>query len=402
MEVVKGVPYFCKSENKCKQYPYFEGEKKADILIVGGGIDGAIANYYLSEKYNCVLVEKDRIGCGCTSCATVLLEYQLDDFAHELDSVMSEREIISVYRMGLDSIEEIAKLIKTLGNKCHFSKRPSMLFSNKITDIPSIKKEYKFRQKHGFNVQYINADNNPYPFELKAGILAPDGGAELNAYLFTKQLIEASSNQSQIFENTKVESVENIDDKYHVYMNYGDKIIVDKIIYATGFNFEQMPSDNMCERYVTYSLVTKPIEGLSFKNNALMQDSGDPYHYFRMLPDNRLIYGGEDTKFSGDTISESVAKKKYEKLNASLIKMLKQYESRIAIDYEFSGVFGQTDNNLGLIGEGEGKNIFYFTSCGANGIINSFCGAKLVDDIIQNKQNIFKKLFDPNRYITDK
>jgi len=400
MEVVKGTPYFCKVEYKCKAYPYFEGSTTTDILIVGGGIDGAIANYYLSQRYDCILVEKDRIGYGCTSCATVLLEYQLDDFASVLTGEMSEEDIVKVYKMGQESIAEIAKLTDKLGNKCHFHTRPSLLFSDKITDILAIKREYEFRLNNRFNVEYINADNNPFPFAIKAGLLAPDGGAEFNAYLFAKQLIESSQNQDKIFEHTKVARVDKVGDQYHVYTSYGDKIIASKIVYATGFNFEMFESPDLCDRFVTYSIVTCPIKGLSFEDNTLMQDASSPYHYFRLLPDNRLIYGGEDTTYKGDIIDEKLAVKKYKLLESSLRQMLQQYDSKITIDYTFSGLFGQTKNNLGLIGESSDKDIFYFTSCGANGIINAFCGVKLIEDIIENKSNEFKALFNPLRYLS--
>lgn len=84
MEYVKGKPYFTDCKSRIKQYPYLNDDKYCDILIIGGGIDGAIANYYLSQKYDVVLVDKGRLGFGCTSCATALLEYQLDDFASDL------------------------------------------------------------------------------------------------------------------------------------------------------------------------------------------------------------------------------------------------------------------------------------------------------------------------------
>ena len=74
MEYVKGTPYFCNSEEKIKEYPYVNKDLHCKILIIGGGIDGAIANFYLSKKYDVVLVYKGRLGYDCTSCATALLE----------------------------------------------------------------------------------------------------------------------------------------------------------------------------------------------------------------------------------------------------------------------------------------------------------------------------------------
>ena len=62
MEYVKGQPYFCQVKDKIKQYSYSDKDIKCDILIIGGGIDGAILNYYLSKKYNVVLVDMARFG----------------------------------------------------------------------------------------------------------------------------------------------------------------------------------------------------------------------------------------------------------------------------------------------------------------------------------------------------
>ena len=51
MEYVKGQPYFCQVKEQIKKYTYLNEDLDCDILIVGGGIDGAIFNYYLSQDF---------------------------------------------------------------------------------------------------------------------------------------------------------------------------------------------------------------------------------------------------------------------------------------------------------------------------------------------------------------
>ena len=55
METVKGVPFFTQAQERLKQYPYVDKNLECEILIIGGGIDGAIANFYLSKNHNVVL-----------------------------------------------------------------------------------------------------------------------------------------------------------------------------------------------------------------------------------------------------------------------------------------------------------------------------------------------------------
>ena len=57
MQYVKGTPYFCKKFKKIKEYPYLNNDITTDVLIVGGGICGAILNYYLSQKFDIVLID---------------------------------------------------------------------------------------------------------------------------------------------------------------------------------------------------------------------------------------------------------------------------------------------------------------------------------------------------------
>lgn len=61
MEILKGTTYFDKFKLG-KQYPYLNKDVKCDILIIGGGIDGAIVNYYLSKNLKQYLLIKRDLG----------------------------------------------------------------------------------------------------------------------------------------------------------------------------------------------------------------------------------------------------------------------------------------------------------------------------------------------------
>lgn len=126
METVIGKSYFndpkILKENKTKkisQFPYLEEDIKCEILIIGGGIQGSILNYYLAQNYNVVLVDSGRIANNSTTIATALLEFQLDDFAKDLEKYMSKEDIVDVYKMGKNSIDKIEELVHKFGNNCN-------------------------------------------------------------------------------------------------------------------------------------------------------------------------------------------------------------------------------------------------------------------------------------------
>lgn len=399
MQYVKGVPYFCQNVEYLKQYNYLTSDIKCDILIVGGGICGAILNYYLSQKYDVVLIDKGRIGQNCTSCATAILEYQLDDFYDDLKQELTKQEIIEIYKMGQNSINKIEKFVKKYGNHCDFAKRPSFLFSQNAQDNNKMKKEFTLRKNYGFDCKLITRTDNPFPFPISSGIYDKNGGAELNPYLFCKQLIENSKNQNRIYENTSFDNFLTEKNGFCVTTCYNHKIYANKIILATGFNMELFQDENLMQRFVTYTIVTNSLKNIQWKNNATIHDNQKPYHYLRKLPDDRLIFGGEDIQFKKQNYSKTKCEKKYDSLYKSLCSLFEKNKNEIQIDYKFCGAFGTTDNNLGLIGETDIDNLYLFLSCGANGIINAMNGVDIIEYIFNHKPHPLAHLFTPMRVI---
>lgn len=406
METVIGKSYFndpkILKENKIKkisQFPYLEEDIKCEVLIIGGGIQGSILNYYLAQNCNVVLVDSGRIANNSTTIATALLEFQLDDFAKDLEKYMSKEDIVDVYKMGKNSIDKIEELVHKFGNNCNFARRPALLYSNRICDINKIKDEYTFRINNNFDCEYIDENNNQFDFDIKAGILDNEGGAEFNPYLFAKEMIENSDNKDSIYENTEIISIEHNKNKIICTTKYGNTITCNKVIIASGFDIRfitQEEKKNIINQ-VSYSIVTKPINKLANYKRTLIQDTLDNYHYLRILPDNRIIFGGEDTPFNGDEIDVNLCKKKYNSLIKNLKKIFKNIEDEMEIEYSFAGLFASTDNNLGIIGESQNKNIYYFLSCGANGIINTFCGVEIIEDLLNGRKHKLSRLFSPTR-----
>lgn len=396
MEYVKGEPYFVARKEKIRQFNYLNGDLICDVLIIGGGIDGAVANYFLSKKYNVALVEKSRLGHCATSCATSLLEYQLDDYAESLKKYFKQGEIEKIYLAGIYGIEKMEKLINYLKVDCFFHKRPSFLYSNCCLDRKGIKNEYEFRIKRNLQCRLLTSEDNPFDFAVDSGLFCENGGAEVDPYLFEKTLIENSNNLDCIFENTKVNKIDRNGNGFVCQTAFGDKIFCKEIVLATGFNFGLSPdASRLCKKVVSFTIVTNPLKDLRWYKDALIQDCKKPYHYLRFLPDDRIIFGGEDCPLKYE-ISDKKAEKAYYKLHKNLKKMFSSSMRDIVVDYKFCGAFGETDNNLGVIGR-DRNGIINFFSCGANGIVNSMFGIEIVEKILQGESHPLAGLFSPLR-----
>ncbi len=67
-----------KNMEKKKTYPTLSKDIKTEIVIVGGGITGALtAHYFMKQGMRCVLVDKSNIATHATSASTAILKYEI-------------------------------------------------------------------------------------------------------------------------------------------------------------------------------------------------------------------------------------------------------------------------------------------------------------------------------------
>lgn len=401
LQYVQGSPIFININKDKVQYPYLTKDIDTDVCIIGGGITGAITSYYFSrENINCVLLEKRRIAHLSTSVTTSLLQYELDDNLSDLKEYTNLEDVIRSYNLGLIALDEIDKFIKEYGNNCNYKKRDTLLYTAKKDEINAMKIEYDYRKNNNFDVEYINEENNKFSFDLKAGILSKNGGAEIDPYKFTHEMLKVSQNNGlRVYENTEV-----IDLKYHkeyieVITEFGNIVKAKKVIVATGYNTKLFTDRNFATKTTTFNIATKPIKNFNgWYEKVLIRDNCDPYNYLRTTFDNRIIIGGEDVNFIPDIFDENLANKKYDILENRLKSMFSNIKD-IEIDYKYCGTFASTLDNLGFIGEDtKHNNLWYNLGYGANGILFAILGGMMLSKLYHGERDKDMKLFKVDRF----
>ena len=335
IKYVQGKPLFTYINKNKKQYPYLTEDIETDVCIIGGGVTGAIASYYFSKNnVKNIVLEKRRIAHLSTSVTTSLLQYELDDNLSDLTEYTSVENVIKSYKLGLKALDEIEEFIKLNGNKCDYKKRDTLLYTAKNNEINAMKIEYDYRKENGLDVEYIDESNNKFSFDLKAGIISKNGGAELDPYKYTNQLIDVSCSMgAKVYENTEVVDLIHHEDYIEVITEFGYKVKAKKVIGATGYNTRLFTKRNFATKTTTFNIVTKPVSNFDgWESKILIRDNEDPYNYLRTTVDNRLIIGGEDVDFIPDIFDEKLANEKYGILENRLKSMFKNIDN---IEVEF-------------------------------------------------------------------
>lgn len=400
VQYVKGDCIFVKENQNSQQYKYLTQDIECDVLVIGGGVTGAIMGHYLTKNnINTVIIEKARVGHCSTSITTSLLQYELDSNASQLKPDLPEKKIAKAYHLGLFALDQLDQIIKEVGNDCFYKKVDCLLYTSKNSEKQDMVNEYNFRKDNGLDVKLISKDTNPFCFDVKAGVLSKTGGAVLDPYLFTQSLIRSSCKKTmRIYENTEAVKLVYNKEFVTVETTYGYKIKCKKVVAATGYNTELFTDRNFGTKYTTFNIATQPIEPIdSSIQNTVFRDNNDPYHYFRTTHDNRIIIGGEDVRFKPDIDNESLCQRSFDRLEQTLFNLFKNLNTQI--QYKYCGAFETTKDNLGFIGEDPNhEKLWYCLGYGANGILFAILGGYYLTKLYFGEKDEDMSLFKVDRF----
>src|SRR5665648_503612 len=383
IQYVQGDCLFTRINKLTKQYEYLTEDITTDVIIVGGGVTGALIGYYFNKNnINAVILEKSRIAHGSTSITTSLLQYELDTQAMELKSSTSVENIIRSYELGITALDEIEEFIAEYGNTCDFKRVDSLLYTSKDIEKKQIEDEYKLRYENGFPVEFIDQKNNPFTFDVKAGLLSKGGGAQFDPYRFTHALLEVSSRKGlRVYENTEGVDVRYTNDGVTIETTYGHKVKGKIVIIAPGYNTHLFTKRVFGTKTTTFNIATKPINNIEdIYKGVVVRDNENPYNYLRTTSDNRIIIGGEDINFLPDILNEELCTKNYDKLEQRLKNIFPDLE--IEIEYRYCGAFASTQDDLGFLGKDPNNaKLWYCLGYGANGILFALLGGMMLSKL---------------------
>ncbi|MGL4799346.1 MAG: NAD(P)/FAD-dependent oxidoreductase [Cellulosilyticaceae bacterium] len=401
LHYVQGEALFTRINHVPKQYPYLTENRETEVVVIGGGVTGAIVAYYMTEAgIPCVVLEKERIAHGSTSITTSLLQYELDSNGCELEQYVPLQQVTDAYKLGLKALDEIDLFIKKYGNGCDYTKKDTLLYTAKKAEIGIMQNEYTLRKNAGLDVRLIEEGNADFSFDLKAGVYATGGGAQLDPYAYTHQLLQVSVSKGlEVYENTEVTELHYTQEGVEVETSYGYKIKAKKVVLATGYNTDYFTKRQFGTKTVTYNIATKPVASFEgWHKRVLIRDNEDPYHYYRTTEDGRILAGGEDIDFYPGILKEQEAEVRYERLKARVQEMFPKI-GPIEIDYKYCGAFAATQDNLGFIGpDPEHKHLWYCLGYGANGILFAILGGMMLSKLYSGEEDPYMNLFRVNRF----
>ncbi|HKC35968.1 MAG TPA: FAD-dependent oxidoreductase [Chitinophagaceae bacterium] len=390
MKLSSGYPLSLIKNGLLYSYPKLENNIKTDVLVLGGGISGALtAHYLIQEGINCVLIDARTIGLGSTCASTSLLQYEIDTPLHQLIELVGERNAVRSYKLGCSAITKLASLAQKIGLK-DFEIKKSLYCAAYKKDISFLKKEFETRKKHGIKVKYVDEGKlfDQFGFSSPGGILS-DLAATTDTYLLTHRLLQYNIRKGlTVYDRTPVVSIKH--NKFNVLLTTAEKfrITAKKLVYATGYEVVDFISKPIVKLTSTYAIASEtfnsPIK--LGKTDAVMWNTARPYLYWRSTNDNRIIIGGRDEEFFSHIKRDKLIPQKTKQLEKDFKKMFPSIPFKT--EFSWAGIFGSTKDGLPFIGRYKNlPNSFFALGFGGNGITFSQVAAEIIASLIKGKKN---------------
>lgn len=349
--------------------PSLDGDKKCDVLVVGGGIAGILTAYFLKkEGVDCILVEAKKIGMGITKDTTAQISAQYEETYMTLKEESAEKAKLFL-KANLWAVEKYRELAKNID--CDFENKASYVYS--VNDYALIEKEVETAISLGYTPEIVKTLPLPMPI---AGAYKFANQAQFNPLKFISEI----SKDLTVYENTFVKEIKN-----NIAVTDKGSIKANKIVIATHFPFINTSGFYFVKMYQNRSYViaidnAPNLDGMYVEHTA----NGK---YFRNYKNYLLIGGGDHrTGKKGGNFTEirEFAKQYYPDSHEKYY-----WATQDCITLDGMPYIGQYSKSL--------PHVYVTTGFNESGMTSAIIGARVLTEMITGQQSEFAEVFAPCR-----
>jgi glycine/D-amino acid oxidase-like deaminating enzyme len=377
-----------RSSSSARRYPKHRGTLETDVVIIGGGITGAICAYLFADAgIRVALIESKVVGGGSTAASTALLMQEPDRDFSDLAARFGRPATRQIWMALARATRDLARTIRSLKLDVDLCTCDSVYFTLDPERVTALRKEFDARKAAGLRGRWVS----PAVLYRMTGIraqaaIATPGNAQINPMRACHGFLRAAGRLGvQIFERSSARRVTASKLGVEVRTN-GGTIKGQRVIIATGYATREFRG--LVGRFKmkdTFVIATRRLRKRprSRAVPSMAWDTDRPYHYLRWTGDGRLLIGGEDVTHR----SAKGSRVRIARARSRLLKYLAQVHPELADErpeYAWEGLFAETPDGLPYVGtHSRYPGHLFALGYGGNGMTASFLAAQLLLDLYQ-------------------
>jgi gamma-glutamylputrescine oxidase len=386
--------YYSRTLTENYTRPILQNLVDADVCIIGGGLAGlATALGLLDRGKSVILLEQKSIGWGASGRNG---GFVLAGYAASMESI-AKKYGQTYAKQIYDLTKDAQKLIKKRIKKYNINCKPvdGHLVASWYKSSLDLKKQQEFFT-HVLNekVEYWPKEKIQELCVTDAyydGIFFPDffHMHPLNYLRGLARVIEDKG--GKIFENSPAEAL--VEDDLFIVKTAKGEIRAKDVVFCGSAYFNKLNAklSRSCLPISTYVMVTDPLQKKDIQESIrapyAIRDNRWADDYYRLLPDNSILWGGRCG------INKEPDPSDLKKLMIDdLLKIYPQLEGKVKPKVAWSGLMGYSTHKMPLIGKFK-EGLWYCTNFGGNGVGPTTAGGELIASAIANDKDAYK-LFD--------
>ena len=354
------------------RFDALDGNKKTDVLIIGGGIAGILCAYKLKNAgVDCMLVEADEICGGITKNTTAKITLGHGLIYDKMTRRFGEDKARLYAEAQSKAIQEYAQFCENID--CDFETRDNYMYS--LNDRKKIEKEVAALNRIGVKAEF--SDAKELPFSVAGAVCVKD-----QAQFHPLKFLYTIAKDLPIYENTKVTELM----PHKAKTNRGE-IVFKKLIIATHFPMLNKHGLYSLKLYQhrSYVIALRGAQNV----NGMYVDESDTGLSFRSYGDLLLLGGGgHRTGKKGGCWQEleNFARKHYK--NAEIVGKWATQDCMTLDDIPYIGQYSKST-----------PDVFVATGFNKWGMTNAMVAADILCDLVQGKNKPYSAVFDPSRTV---
>jgi len=367
-----------------------------EILIIGGGFSGLHTALRLAlEGKRVTLIEASRIGWAASgrNGGMAILGWSCD--MDPIEKALGHDDAKVLWKLMRWAAAEIKELPLRNGFDCDY--REGHLWTSVLPRRVSLLKEWQEHaaQKWGYgNLQFVDKKELPKwvgSERYQAGLFDPEGG-HLNPLKLALGLAAAIEKAGgTILEHTRAMQYQEVGNRVQVTTEQG-RIDCDVMVLACNAYIDEL-APALSRKVLpvgTFVVATEVLEPEVARSlipsNACVTDNQFVLDYFRLTPDNRLLFGGGCTYLGG--IPADIGKA----MRPNVARVFPKLKN-VRFDFGWGGHIDITMNRAPDIGNR--GNVYWMQGYSGHGVLPTCVAGRVVADAILGRRdhlNLFMKL----------
>ena len=285
---------------------------RVDVVVVGAGYTGLWTAHALLDNdptLEIIVLEADTVGYAASGRNGGFLDPSLTHgLLNGLKHFPDEIELLE--QLAADNYAGMRRFFADHQVDCDFEPVGMLEVATRAHEVAALAEVADTYRRYGHEAELLDAEQAQallHSPQILAALRRPDGGGILDPAKLVRELARVARERGVVIhENSTVVSIGETDSPTHgmVVRTAKGTVSARRVVLATNAHTARLLPSALL-RYVPvydYVLVSEQLtpeqkELIGWAGREGVSDSGNRFHYFRLTPDDRILWGGYDAVY---------------------------------------------------------------------------------------------------------